>query len=389
MKFNTPSKKMRWLLSIIAALSFTLVACSSSEEKSSSNEMSSNSSKECASVPFGVEQPQSKKVTTVTKANYALAETQVIFAQYAKRIAKSTCSNGLGKFMFLSKPADPKDKTVVRINFDTLYAFALLDLNSPAKLKLPETNGRYQSVWVVTENAYSPYAISKPGEYNITKKNVGEQYAMLIVRTQVNMHSEDDIAEASALAKKITLQQDNPGTYKVSDSWDMDQILSMRKSYQQLQKKDQIPVAMMFGKRGELTQSRHNVGVAIGWGGLTKDQAIYEQYSSKSSNPQQLILKNVPVEKNGFWSLTVYDSTGYPRGDNFNINSSFAKKQKDGSVIVKLGGDKKAENYLEIYDGWTAILRMYLPTDKYFNKSWKKPSLEPQGGGGNAVSYQD
>merc|ERR1711935_193478 len=41
-------------------------------------------------------------VTTVTKENYALAETQVIFADYCKRI--------------------------MRPNFDTLYSFAILDL---------------------------------------------------------------------------------------------------------------------------------------------------------------------------------------------------------------------------------------------------------------------
>ena len=166
---------MRWLLGAVAALSFTLVACSSSEEKSSSNELSSSNSGDCASIPLGVEQPQNQKVTTVTKANYALAETQVIFTDYAKKIAKGTCSSGVGKIMFLSQPANPKDKTIVRINFDTLYAFALLDLNSPAQLKLPETNGRYQSVWVVTENHYNPYAITKPGQYTITRQNVGEQ----------------------------------------------------------------------------------------------------------------------------------------------------------------------------------------------------------------------
>jgi hypothetical protein len=381
--------KWAWLISFIAAIAFTTASCSSSQESQSGNDLASDSSQDCASIPLGVEKPQSKKTTTVTKANYALAETQVIFSSYAQKIAKATCSNGIGKLMLLSNAPDPKDKTIVRSNFDTLYGFALLDLSSPAQLTVPENNGRYQSVWIVTENHYNPYAINKPGSYTITRENVGEQYAMIIIRTQVDMHSKDDLKAANALAQKIKLSQSDSGVYKVSNNWDMKEILAIRKSYQELQKKDEISAQLLFGKRGELTQSRHNMGVAMGWGGLTKEQAIYEQYTSKSSKPQKLVLKNVPIAKNGFWSLTVYNADGYPEGEHFNINSAFAKQQKDGSVIINLGGDKKAENYVGIYDGWNAILRMYLPTDKYFNKSWTRPELQSQGSGSDAVSYQD
>jgi hypothetical protein len=389
-KIQKSGLSWHWVACFIASIAFITISCSSSQESQSGNDLSSNSSQDCASIPLALEKPSSQKNTTVTKANYALAETQVIFSDYIKKIAKATCSNGVGKMMYLSTAADPKDKTIVRANFDTLYAFAVLDLSSPAQLVLPDNDGRYQSAWIISENHYNPYGINKPGSYTITRENVGEQYAMVIIRTQVNMKSKDDLKEANTLAREIKLSQKDSGSYKVSNNWDMKEILAVRKSYQELQKKDVVSAQLLFGKRGELTQSRHNLGVAMGWGGFTKEQAIYEQYSSKSSQPQKLVLKKVPIAKNGFWSLTIYGSDGYPVGENFNINSSFAATQKDGSVILSLGGDKKAENYLEIYDGWTAVLRMYMPTDKYFNKSWKRPELQKQGSqGSDAVSYQD
>jgi hypothetical protein len=42
------------------------------------------------------------------------------------------------------KPADPNDRIVIRIKFDTLYSWLILDLNSPATFTLPETQGLYQ-----------------------------------------------------------------------------------------------------------------------------------------------------------------------------------------------------------------------------------------------------
>lgn len=72
--------------------------------------------------------------TTVTDENYALAETQVIFADYRDRIAAVSGTNGTGAFLHNTEAADPNDKTVVRINFDTRYSMCLLDLKEDAVL---------------------------------------------------------------------------------------------------------------------------------------------------------------------------------------------------------------------------------------------------------------
>ena len=122
-------------------------------------------------------------MTTVTKANYAAAETEVIFAEYVRKIAKGTCGTGVGEFLHLSKAMDPADRTILRPNFDTLYSFSILDLSTPATVVLPETD-RYQILEVIDEDHWIPLVSDKPGRYELTKDNVGSRYAFVFVRTQ-------------------------------------------------------------------------------------------------------------------------------------------------------------------------------------------------------------
>lgn len=92
----------------------------------------------------------------------------------------------------------------------------------------------------------------------------------------------------------------------------------------------------------------HNFGAAVGWGGLTKKGAVYIFFQEASADPKTLTLKDVPMAGNAFCSITVYDSDGYPRGENFNIDSAFAKQGPQGEVVVRFKDSPKQDNYLEI-----------------------------------------
>jgi len=312
------------------------------------------------------------KTTVVSDENYALAETQVIFTKYMKKIAAATKTNGVGVLLNNKKGADPKDHTVMRINFDTLYSFAIVDLNEDLTLTMPETGGRYQSAWIITEEHYNPMAIEKPGVYTLTKKNVGSTYAMIAIRTQANTADPDDLAKANKLQDKLKIKQKYRGSYVASNNWNMDEILKMRAKYMGYAKN--MSTDVMFGKKGEVPLKEHNVGTATGWGGLTPQEAVYPSYFPTSTKHQTLTLKNVPIK--AFWSITVYDDKGFPQTDTYNINSQFAAKNKDGSVTINFGGDKNAKNYMEIFKGWNFTLRLYQPTEAYFNGKWLKPKLK-------------
>ncbi len=313
------------------------------------------------------------QTTTVTDENYSMAETDGVMAGYVEKIATATDTNGVGVLMHYRKGADPKDRTIMRINFDTIYSWAIVDLTEPATLTMPETDGRYQSAWIVSEDGYYPGAFTTPGDHQITREWIGgARYAVIVMRTQVNVRDPADLTKAHALQDKLKLTQKDRGSWAPANQWDEKEVAAMRAKYQKIG--DGMDTAKMFGKKGEISLQNRNAGNAFGWGGFTPDQAVYPQYFPTSTAAQTLTLEDVPVK--AFWSITVYDKEGFPQTDTYNINSAFAEAEADGSVTIHFGGDKNAKNYMETFDDWNFTLRMYEPTKAYFNGSWVKPELK-------------
>jgi len=314
------------------------------------------------------------QTTVVTDENYGRAESEIIFADYIQKIAAATGSNGMGVWMHLREGADPKDRTIMRVNFDTLYSFAIVDLTEDAVLAMPGTNGRYQSAWFITDEHYNPMAFVEPGTYTLTKENVGSRYVMIGMRTQVNVTDPADLAIVHEIQDQLMLEQKDKGEFVPSGNWDMDEVLAMRAKYQEIGKVEGITSEQMFGEKGKVPLKEHNVGAAMGWGGLTAERAVYPFIYSDSVEPQTLTIRDAPTE--AFWSITVYDAEGYPQGDIYNINSAFAVPEDDGSFIIRFGGDKGAVNYMDIFENWNLVLRIYEPTEPFFNGEWAMPELE-------------
>ena len=82
-----------------------------------------------------------------------------------------------------------------------------------------------------------------------------------------------------------------------------------------------------------------------------------------------LSFKDVPMDDNAFWSVTVYYKNGFAQRKNYNINSSFAKESKSGDYVLNFGVNSTKENFLEIYPGSNATLRIYPPKEPYFDGS--------------------
>jgi len=262
----------------------------------------------------------------------------------------------------------------MRINFDTIYSSAIVDLTEDAVLTMPETGGRYQSAWIITDEHYNPMAFVEPGTYTLTQANVGRRYATIVVRTQANTADPADLAITNALQEQLKLEQNDRGAFVPSNNWDMEEILAMRAKYQEIAKQEKTSSEVMFGKKGEVPLKEHNIGTAAGWGGFTAERAVYPSYFPETIEPQTLSLKDVPAK--AFWSITVYDADGFPQGDAYNINSQFAVVDEDGSFTIHFGGDENAANYLDIFEGWNFALRLYEPGEAYFNGEWVLPELE-------------
>src|SRR5882672_8032738 len=76
----------------------------------------------------------------VTVENYNRAQTDVNFAGVVK-------NGGFGKFRHGRELAPPVQQGIVRPNRDTLYSFAIVDLDAgPVTITLPEAGRRYMGM---------------------------------------------------------------------------------------------------------------------------------------------------------------------------------------------------------------------------------------------------
>jgi len=319
---------------------------------------------------------EATKATTVSKENYAYAETDIILSEYVKKIAQNNCSTGVGEFMHIRDAIDISDRTIIRPNFDTLYSAAVIDLSNPAVIVMPETD-RLQILAALDEQHWNVLLTDKPGRYNLTKESVGSRYVFLIVRTQVNMNDPDDLQKVSVLQDQIKIIQADKGEYLQANRWDRSEILALRDDYNRRWNSEGIKSELVFGGKSDLSPEMRNFGVAFGWGGLPKKGAVYPSLQVPvSPGPFTLTLKDVPIAENSFWSVTIYDQDGFSKGENYNINSAFAKANENGEYVLSFGESPGKENFLEIYPGWNATLRIYSPSPEYFNGEWVVPSLK-------------
>jgi hypothetical protein len=99
------------------------------------------------SLPWAV---QAQAPQRVTVDNFARAETDHYFATYVAQGA-------LGRFFHLRDVTPLDQQGVVRMNRDTLYSFAIIDLDAgPVTVELPDTRGRFMSLLLIDQDHYNP-----------------------------------------------------------------------------------------------------------------------------------------------------------------------------------------------------------------------------------------
>jgi hypothetical protein len=311
----------------------------------------------------------------VTVDNFIRAESDTYFAKFVGE-------GGFGKFKHERELAAIDNQTVIRLNRDTLYSFAVFDLDAgPVTVTLPDPAGRFLSLLVINENHYAQDVFYAPGTHTFTKESVGTRYVCLAIRTFVDPSNEADLAKAHALQDAIEAKQSAAGEFAIPE-WDPVSHKNIHNALLALvEANGAIDSARMFGRKGEVDPVQHLLGTAAGWGGNPASAALYtgvvpEENDGKT--PYQLTLRDVPVD--GFWSISVYDKAGYFEKNKWNaytVNNVTAKKSADGSVTIHFGGDETAANFLPIGPGWNYLLRMYRPRPEVLSGAWKPPVAEP------------
>lgn len=303
--------------------------------------------------------------------NFARAETHRMFADLLADIG------AVNTFRHNREPADVAHQTVIRLNRDTLYSFAIVDLAGGATLTMPDAEGRYQSAMVVNEDHHINRIFHGPGVFELSADDLGSRYVLVAVRTLVDPDDPADIAAVAALQDRTTLVAGSAEPF-VPAAYDRDSLDATRAPLLELAR-GMDSFGGMFGRRDEVDPVRHLLGTAAGWGGLPTSEAMY--FGAEPRLPvgrYTITVGDVPVD--GFWSLSVYNADGFfepnDRGA-YSVNDITAVREPDGSVVVHLGDwDEGTPNCIPLPEGWNYIVRMYRPRPEILDGTWTFPGVD-------------
>jgi hypothetical protein len=311
---------------------------------------------------------------TVTVDNFIRAETDTYFGNMVKE-------GSFGTLLHRREPASIENQTVIRLNRDTLYSSAIVDLDAgPVTVTLPDAGKRFMSMMVVSQDHYVPMVAYGAGATVLDKGKVGTRYALVGIRTFVDPASPDDLKQVHALQDAVKLNQAGAGRFEVP-SWDPASEKKVRDALLVLA--TTIPdFKKAFGARGQVDPVRHLLGTAAGFGGNPDKDATYLNITPARNDGATVYKLTVgPVPVDAFWSISVYNAKGYfePNKENaYSLNNVTARKAADGSVAVQFGGcDGTVVNCLPITPGWNYTVRLYRPRAEILNGTWKFPEPKP------------
>ena len=305
---------------------------------------------------------------------FTRAETDRMFADLQRD------AGGINRFLHNREPASVDHQTVIRMNRDTLYSFAVVDLSAGATLTLPDSGRRYLSAMVLDNDHYVVEVLHDAGEHRLDEGTVGTRYAVVAVRTLVDPVDPDDLAAAAAVQDGVRLVAESAEPF-VSPDYDEASMSTTREALLVLAS-GLRSFDRMFGTREQVDPVHHLIGTAAGWGGLPTTEASYVGIDPQLPlGEYTLTLRDVPVD--AFWSVSVYDEHGYfepnPQGI-YSINSVTAVPDVDGGVTVRfapLGEVATKPNTIPVPERWNVLVRLYRPQPAVLDGTWTVPELRP------------
>jgi hypothetical protein len=322
---------------------------------------------------FGVASAHAQPIP-VTVDNFVRAESDTYIGNFAKE------SGGLANLFHHREPASVDNQTVIRLNRDTLYSFAVFDFDAgPVTITMPDAGTRFMSLMSMSQDHYAATVYGK-GEHTFTRDMIGTRYGALGIRTFVDPNDPEDVKKVHALQDAIKVSQANSGKLELP-SWDAASQKKVRDALLILASTI-TGFDRAFGTKAQVDPIHHLIGTAAGWGGNPDQDAKYLNITpaqNDGATVYTLTVKDVPVE--AFWSVSVYNAQGYYEKNPYNaysLNSVTAKKDSNGTFAIQFGGcDGRVPNCLPIMKGWNSTVRLYRPGPEIRNGKWKFPDAQP------------
>jgi hypothetical protein len=291
----------------------------------------------------------------------------------------SFVADGAGANVFTHRrtPTPVDQQPVIRMNRDTLYSSAVVDISEGATIAVPDAGDRYLSVMVVNQDHYINRVIHRPGEHRLTVDEFDTPWVAVAARVLVDPGDASDVAAVNALQDRFELEAGSSRPFESPD-YDATSLDATRDALLQLAR-GLTGFDRAFGSKDYVDPVRHLLGTAAGWGGLPDQEASYIGVEPrKPVGEYSLTVKDVPVD--GFWSISVYNADGFfePNDrDAYSVNNITAAPNSDGSVTVHFGGcGDDRPNCLPIVEGWNYTVRLYRPRAEVLDGTWTFPGLD-------------
>jgi len=321
---------------------------------------------------FASEIQASETPLKVNALNYVQAKTAIQFDKYLAR-----AGGKLNVFAHGRAVVGVDNRSSKRLNRDTLYSVAIVDISKGASIVMPKAGNRYMSVQVVNEDGFTNKIFHGAGRHHLSLEEFDTPYVWLLVRTLVFDSIPGDLQAAHALQDQIFIDSASAKNY-THPNYDSVSMSATTKLLLELGKgiSDNSKAA---GTKEQVNPIKQLLLSAFGFGTLpeTESLLITVQPNLPSDKAYALTVKDVPVD--GFWSLAMYNEEGYFNENEYNsygFGDRTAKKNADGSVTLHFGGDPNRKNYIPITKGWNYVVRMYRPRAELLNGTWKFPKLK-------------
>lgn len=308
---------------------------------------------------------------TVTVENFARVESERMFAG----IAASAGATNVWNHFRVPTPVD--QQTVIRMNRDTLYSAAIIDVSAGATITVPDAGERYISVMFVNQDHYINRVLHAGGTYELSAEELGSDFVCAAARILVDPEDPEDVRAVNDLQDAFRLTSHAhrpfvPAPYdEASFTQTRDAVLVLAKGLGGLER--------CFGSREDVDPIRHLLGTAAGWGGLPETEASYINVEPRLPvGAYSLRVADVPVD--GFWSISLYDADGFFAPNDagaYSVNSVTGIRDADGAITVHFGGDPSEPNHLPLTEGWNYLVRLYRPRPSILDGSWTFPTLTP------------
>ena len=279
----------------------------------------------------------------VTSASYPTDET-------SHQMLKNQDLVGVNKFLHKRKLAPTDNQPIVRMNRDTYYSFAVVDVSKGATITIPELpEGKYVSVQPVTEDHRIQPMFYGGGTFELSTHKGTHVYIV------VRLDSTFSEAEATKIQDQMKINAKSATPFK-ADAVNKKSFKTVEDNLKAqmpaIAKRDGIhAVKGMFTAPGDasnktFTDEKYTVGSAIGWGGAQIADNIYETSGNYPDNTCYQNTFKDPKDR-AFWSITVYNKAGFMFNDVANMSSRTATPNADGTYTVSFGCGDKAPNNIK------------------------------------------